>query len=70
MPTDALAYMRIDVSIAYPLTTTGPLYIPLWAYVFLGERLTPLGAAGIVVTFAGSSCSGSGSAVYAWSGRF
>ena len=48
------AYERIDVSIAYPLTTTGPLYIPLWAYVFLGERLTPLGFAGIVVTFAGA----------------
>lgn len=32
------AYERIDVSLAYPLTTTGPLYIPLWAYLFLGAR--------------------------------
>jgi len=48
------AYERIDVSLAYPLTTTGPLYIPLWAYVFLGERLSPVGMAGIVVTFLGA----------------
>src|SRR5574341_1525198 len=47
------AYERIDVSIAYPLTTTGPLYIPLWAYIFLGERPSPLGLAGIVVAFLG-----------------
>ena len=48
------AYERIDVSLAYPLTTTGPLYIPLWAFVFLGERLTLLGSCGIVVTFLGA----------------
>jgi len=46
------AYERIDVSLAYPLTTTGPLYIPLWAYLFLDERLSALGLAGIfIVTF-------------------
>lgn len=48
------SYERVDVSLAYPLTTTGPLYIPLWAYVFLGERLSPLGGAGIVVVFLGA----------------
>lgn len=48
------AYERIDVSVAYPLTTTGPLYIPLWAYLFLGERPSALGMGGIVVAFAGS----------------
>lgn len=48
------SYERIDVSLAYPLTTTGPLYIPLWAYLFLDERISPLGAAGIVVTFLGT----------------
>ncbi|MGE5189079.1 MAG: EamA family transporter [Gemmatimonadota bacterium] len=48
------SYERIDVSLAYPLTTTGPLYIPLWAYVFLGERLTPAGMAGIVIVFLGA----------------
>ena len=47
------SYERIDVSLAYPLTTTAPLYIPLWAYVFLGERLSPLGLLGILVVFLG-----------------
>jgi len=48
------AYERIDVSLAYPLTTTGPLYIPLWAYLFLGERLSALGLAGILVVTLGA----------------
>lgn len=48
------SYERADVSLAYPLTTTGPLYIPAWAYLFLGERISPLGAAGIVVVFLGA----------------
>jgi drug/metabolite transporter (DMT)-like permease len=48
------SYDRIDVSVAYPLTTTGPLYIPFWAYLVLGERLSPVGMAGIAVTFLGA----------------
>ncbi|HZW35634.1 MAG TPA: EamA family transporter [Candidatus Deferrimicrobiaceae bacterium] len=48
------AYERIDVSLAYPLTTTGPLYIPLWAYLFLGERLSAPGLAGIFVVALGA----------------
>lgn len=48
------SYERIDVSLAYPLTTTGPLYIPLWAYLFLGERLSVLGFAGIFVVTLGA----------------
>lgn len=48
------AYERADVSLAYPLTTTGPLYIPLWAYLFLGERLSLLGFAGIALAFFGA----------------
>lgn len=48
------SYERVDVSLAYPLTTTGPLYIPLWAYIFLDERLSLLGATGIVVVFLGA----------------
>jgi len=47
------AYERTDVSVAYPLTTTGPLYIPLWAYLFLGETPSAVGLAGIAVAFAG-----------------
>ena len=48
------SYDRIDVSVAYPLTTTGPLYIPLWAYLVLGERLSAVGMAGIAITFLGA----------------
>ena len=48
------SYERIDVSLAYPLTTTGPLYIPLWAYLFLDERLSLLGMGGILVVFLGA----------------
>jgi drug/metabolite transporter (DMT)-like permease len=48
------SYERADVSLAYPLTTTGPLYIPLWAYLFLDERLSLLGVAGILVVFLGA----------------
>jgi drug/metabolite transporter (DMT)-like permease len=48
------SYERADVSLAYPLTTTGPLYIPLWAYLFLNERLSLLGMGGILVVFLGA----------------
>lgn len=48
------SYERADVSLAYPLTTTGPLYIPLWAYLFLDERLSLLGMGGILVVFLGA----------------
>jgi drug/metabolite transporter (DMT)-like permease len=48
------SYEQADVSLAYPLTTTGPLYIPLWAYLFLDERLSLLGMAGILVVFLGA----------------
>ncbi len=48
------SYERTDVSLAYPLTTTGPLYIPLWAYLLLDERLSPLGMMGILGVFLGA----------------
>ena len=48
------SYERVDVSLAYPLTTTGPLYIPLWAIIFLDERLSLLGMTGILVVFLGA----------------
>jgi drug/metabolite transporter (DMT)-like permease len=48
------SYEQADVSLAYPLTTTGPLYIPLWAYLFLHERLSLLGMGGILVVFLGA----------------
>lgn len=48
------SYDRIDVSVAYPLTATAPLYIPLWAFIFLGESLSLRGAAGILVVSFGA----------------
>lgn len=48
------SYETTDVSLAYPLTTTGPLYIPLWAYIFLGEKLSLTGGCGIVLVFLGA----------------
>lgn len=49
-----VSYETTEVSLAYPLTTTGPLYIPFWAFVFLGERISPHGALGILLVFAGT----------------
>jgi len=50
------AYERIDVSLAYPLTTTGPLYIPLWAYLFLGERFGKIRIFGAALIALGVIC--------------
>jgi drug/metabolite transporter (DMT)-like permease len=48
------SYETTEVSLAYPLTTTGPLYIPLWAFIFLGERLSVRGCFGILLVFFGA----------------
>jgi drug/metabolite transporter (DMT)-like permease len=47
------AYEKGDLSLVYPLSRSNPVYIPLWAALFLGERLSPLGVAGIAVTCLG-----------------
>lgn len=49
-----VSYETTDVSLAYPLTTTGPLYIPLWAYIFLGEHLSWMGGVGIIFVVSGA----------------
>lgn len=36
-----------DLSMAYPLSRTAPAIVPLWAVLFLGERLSVVGALGI-----------------------
>lgn len=43
------AYSLIDFSIAYPLSRAFPLFVPIWAVLFLSERLSLLGVLGIVV---------------------
>ncbi len=38
-----------DLSMAYPLSRTAPALVPLWAVLFLGERLSVLGLLGIAL---------------------
>jgi uncharacterized membrane protein len=50
------AYRGGDLSLAYPLTQTSMLYVPLWGVWLLGERVSPLAAAGIALVVAGAWC--------------
>lgn len=45
-----------DLSLSYPLTTLAPVFIPLWAYLFLGNAFTVMVIAGILVTTTGTIC--------------
>jgi len=48
------AYDAGDLSLAYPLARgSAPLFIALWAALFLGERLALLGLAGVLVIILG-----------------
>ncbi len=47
------AYEKGDLSLVYPLSRSNPVFIPIWAAFFLGERLSPLGLIGIAVTCLG-----------------
>lgn len=48
------AYQSGDLSVAYPLARgSAPLFITLWATLFLKERLTALGLAGILLIAGG-----------------
>ena len=47
------AYEGGDLSLVYPLSRSSLVYIPIWAALFLGERLSPLGLMGIAVTCLG-----------------
>ena len=48
------AYRSGDLSLTYPLAQTSMLYVPLWGVLLLGERLSPTGAAGLVLILAGA----------------
>ncbi|TYO95433.1 putative membrane protein [Geothermobacter ehrlichii] len=50
------AYREGDLSLTYPLSQTAMLYVPLWGFLFLGERLSAVGLAGIVCIAAGAYC--------------
>jgi uncharacterized membrane protein len=47
------AYEGGDLSLVYPLSRSNQAYIPIWAALFLGERLSLLGLVGIAVTCLG-----------------
>jgi len=48
------AYQEGDLSLVYPLSNLTPLFVPLWAVVFLHERLSWLGIIGILLTSLGA----------------
>jgi drug/metabolite transporter (DMT)-like permease len=47
------AYQLSDVSQVYPITTSAPLFVTIWAMIFLGERIPFIGVVGILVTVFG-----------------
>lgn len=48
------AYQQGEISALYPLTVLAPALIPLWAGLFLGERLGALALLGIALTVCGA----------------
>lgn len=52
----ALAYGRGQMSQLYPLSITGPLYIAIWSFLLLGERVSAIGLAGIAMILYGAIC--------------
>jgi len=43
-----------NISTHYPLTVLSPLFIPIWAFFVLGEKISVISAAGILVTVSGA----------------
>ena len=48
------AYDQGDLSIVYPLIRSSPVFLVLWAVLFLGERFTSFGLAGIALVLGGA----------------
>jgi len=51
----AISYEKGDLTLVYPLTVTGPVYIVIWGYLFLGERISMIGAFGIILIIYGAT---------------
>jgi drug/metabolite transporter (DMT)-like permease len=47
-------YKAGDLSLVYPVTTMAPAIVPLWGWIFLGERLSLAGFAGIGLVIVGA----------------
>lgn len=57
----ASAYRLNDFSLVYPIARgTAPAFITLWATLFLGERISAIGAAGLVLIMLGLMINGAG----------
>ena len=50
----ALSLEKGDLTLVYPLTVTGPVYIALWGYLLMGERISPMGGTGILLIIYGA----------------
>jgi drug/metabolite transporter (DMT)-like permease len=48
------AYEHGDISAHYPLTVLSPIFIPIWAYFLLAEKISLMTGAGIVITIIGA----------------
>ena len=48
------AYQTGDLSLAYPLSQTSMLYVPIWGMLLFDERLSLLGGAGILLVLFGT----------------
>ena len=49
----ATTYRYADLSVGYPLSRSGIVLVPIWAYLFLGEKISGLAGVAIVVILAG-----------------
>jgi drug/metabolite transporter (DMT)-like permease len=49
----SLAFERAPLSVAYPIVRSTPALLPFFAFLWLGERVSPGGALGIAITVAG-----------------
>ena len=52
----AYASLEGDLSLTYPITTLAPIFIPIWAFAFLGNTFTITKVAGILISTAGTFC--------------
>jgi drug/metabolite transporter (DMT)-like permease len=48
------AYRGGDLSVAYPLSQTSMVYVPIWGAALLGERFSVLGVSGILLVIIGT----------------
>jgi drug/metabolite transporter (DMT)-like permease len=48
------AYQSGDLSVVYPLSQTSMVYVPIWGILLLGERLSLIGIAGILLVITGT----------------